>query len=110
MPRGIPNSTPTCSVSGCSKPMRGLGYCGTHYARFKKHGDPGGVELKRAPDGSGTTCKRSGYRYAPHKAGEVARLEQRVVMEQLLGRKLLRTERVHHKNGVRDDNRPENLE
>ena len=36
--------------------------------------------------------------------------EHILVMEQLLGRHLFADEPIHHRNGVRDDDRPENLE
>lgn len=56
---------------------------------------------------------RDGYVYIYQPGMPVGykyRAEHAVVMEKMLGRKMIKGESVHHINGLRNDNRPENLQ
>jgi hypothetical protein len=101
-----------CSVRGCSSLQVAMGYCGKYYQRYQRHNDP--EKSLRAEIGKGGLTSK-GYRmlYRPghpnaSKHGRI--VEHRLVMAEILGRPLLPSETVHHKNGNRLDNRPENLE
>lgn len=60
-----------------------------------------------APEG---TQQKHSSGYTLLKVGKRWVMEHRYIMEQILGRPLEKFEHVHHKNGVRNDNSPENLE
>ena len=99
-----------CLVDGCTGTYYAKGYCLLHYGRFRtRDGDVGPAEL----------LKGYGFRFYTEDGYVVVNdpkrkrnkvLEHRLIMELHLGRELLPHENVHHINGVRDDNRLENLE
>lgn len=101
-------SSKACAVAGCGSGAESLGWCATHYRRFQTEGDPGEAGRRRAKSGDGNRNPRTGYIDIQIEGRKLA--QHRWVMEQHLGRQLDRWETVHHRNGIRDDNRIENLE
>jgi hypothetical protein len=103
-----------CGVENCFQRASRYGYCGTHYKWKQRTGDasvrPPKIEW-RPPS---VKNKRSRYKYISVKdhpiLGSGLMMEHRLVMTNLLGRKLLSSENIHHINGDGKDNRVENLE
>ena len=96
-----------CIVDGCDRRPCGRGLCRMHYERKRKGRPIGDAKPLRRPAGTGSVTPM-GYvvRYIDGRAI----LEHRLVMEQILGRKLEPWENVHHRNGDRAFNDPSNLE
>lgn len=97
-------SRPSCKIVGCTSLHQAKGMCSYHYNQSRRSGIR--PRQKRLV-GTGS-LHGDGYWLINVRGKQI--LEHRLVMERILGRPLLRHESVHHKNGDRLDNRPENLE
>jgi hypothetical protein len=113
LPVRVQKKTP-CVVEGCDRPMRSNGLCNMHRLRLREWGVVGPAEPVKRDGGKGY-ISRQGYRFFHRpshpnamKNGQIA--EHIIVMTEMLGRPLRKGETVHHKNGIKADNRPENLE
>lgn len=102
-----------CRWIGCDKPAKltrtgkSQGYCLLHY-RMNVSASRG-ARGKPPPIPGNRWTNSQGYGYIVDDEGQWVP-EHRFVMERMLGRELRKGESVHHKNGIRDDNRPDNLE
>jgi hypothetical protein len=104
-----------CTVAGCTNQATARGLCPTHRTRQRTHGDVRASVPVRRVDGTGNL--NHGYWRVPVPPelrrltrGRTSELQHRLVMAQMLGRPLRSDESVHHRNGDRLCNEPDNLE
>ena len=98
-----------CTHEGCDRVHACRGLCKLHYERMRINGDPRISKTHRAKTVEEIKWREhKGYVYGSYKGQKL--MQHRFVWEQHHGRVLHPFENIHHINGIRHDNRIENLE
>jgi hypothetical protein len=103
----------SCTYPGCERKHKSNGWCHGHQTQLKR-----GQQLRPImPKQSSYRWRtKQGYILVPAPEGHAnakkngSIFEHVLVMTELLGRPLAKGETVHHRNNIKWDNRPENLE
>lgn len=98
-----------CSFDGCDRPHYAKGLCQPHRHQQLRGRDLAPLQKpkRRFPPGTWRPDP-AGYMRRPNGGQWI--YQHREVMATVLGRDLLPGENVHHLNGNKSDNRPENLQ